>query len=35
MAFIILDIETFPRPYIDETIEEAVTEKVKSYIDQT
>ena len=35
LAFLILDIETIPRPPIDEVVEEAVTIKVKSYIDRT
>ena len=35
LAFLILDIETIPRPPIDEVVEEAVAKKVKSYIDRT
>ena len=35
MAFLILDIETVPRPSIDETVDEAVRKKVKSYIERT
>ena len=35
MAFLIVDIETVPRPSIDETVDEAVRKKVKSYIKQT
>ena len=35
MAFLILDIETVPRPSIDVAVEEAVSKKVKSYIERT
>ena len=35
MAFLILDIETVPRPSIDEAVEEAVRKKVNSYIERT
>ena len=35
MAFLILDIETVPRPSIDETVDEAIRKKVKSYIERT
>ena len=35
MAFLILDIETVPRPTIDEAVEEAVSKKVNSYIERT
>ena len=35
MAFLILDIETVPRPTIDGTVEKAVSKKVKSYIERT
>ena len=35
MAFLILDIETVPRPSIDVVVEEAVSKKVKSYIERT
>ena len=35
MAFLILDIETVPRPSIDETVDEAARKKVKSYIERT
>ncbi|SVD93848.1 uncharacterized protein METZ01_LOCUS446702 [marine metagenome] len=35
MAFLILDIETVPRPSIDETVDEAVRNKVKSYVERT
>ena len=35
MAFLILDIETVPRPSINETVDEAVRKKVKSYIERT
>ena len=35
MAFLILDIETVPRPSIDAAVEEAVSKKVKSYIERT
>ena len=35
MAFLILDIETIPRPSIDVAVEEAVSKKVKSYIERT
>ena len=34
MAFLILEIETMPRPSIDEAVEEAVSNKVKSYIER-
>ena len=34
MAFIILDIETVPRPTIDEVVEEAVSRKVQSHIER-
>ena len=35
MAYLVLDIETIPRPLIDEVVEEAVAKKVQSYIDRT
>ena len=35
MAYLVLDIETIPRPPIDEVVEEAVAKKVQSYIDRT
>ena len=35
MAYLVLDIETIPRPPIDEVVEEAVAKKVRSYIDRT
>ena len=35
MAFLILDIETVPRPSINETVDKAVRKKVKSYIERT
>ena len=35
MAFLILDIETVPRPSIDGAVEEAVRKKVNSYIERT
>jgi len=35
LAFLILDIETVPRPSIDVAVEEAVSKKVKSYIERT
>jgi len=35
LAFLILDIETVPRPSINETVDEAVRKKVKSYIERT
>ena len=35
MAFLILDIETVPRPSIDVAVEEAVSKKVNSYIERT
>jgi len=35
LAFLILDIETVPRPTIDEAVEEAVSKKVNSYIERT
>ena len=35
MAFLIVDIETVPRPSIDETVDEAVRKKVRSYIERT
>lgn len=35
MAYLILDIETIPRPTIDEVVEEAVVKKVQSYIDRS
>ena len=35
MAYLVLDIETIPRPLIDEVVEEAVAKKVQAYIDRT
>ncbi len=35
MAYLILDIETIPRPPIDEEVELAVAKKVQSHIDRT
>jgi len=35
LAFLILDIETLPRPSIDEVVEETVSKKVKSHIERT
>ena len=35
MAFLILDIETLPRPSIDEAVEEAISKKVTSHIERT
>ena len=35
MAFLILDIETLPRPSIDEAVEKAISKKVKSHIERT
>ena len=34
MAYLVLDIETTPRPLIDEVVEEAVAKKVQAYIDR-
>ena len=34
MAYLVLDIETIPRPLIDEVVEEAVAKKVQAYIDR-
>ena len=35
MAFLILDIETVPRPTIDEVVEDAIAKKVQSHIERT
>ena len=35
MAFLVLDIETIPRPTIDEVVEEAVAKKVQGHIERT
>ena len=35
MAYLVLDIETIPRPLNDEVVEEAVAKKVQSYINRT
>jgi predicted PolB exonuclease-like 3'-5' exonuclease len=35
LAFLVLDIETVPRPAIDEVVEEAVAKKVQGYIERT
>ena len=35
MAFLILYIETIPRPTIDKMVEETVAKKVQTYIDRT
>ena len=35
MAFLILDIETLPRPSIDAAVEETISKKVKSHIERT
>ena len=35
MAFLVLDIETIPRPAIDEVVEETVAKKVRSHIERT
>ena len=35
MAYLILDIETIPRPFIDDVTEETIGKKVQSHIDRT
>ena len=35
MAFLVLDIETIPRPIIDEMVEDAVAKKVQGHIERT
>ena len=35
MAFLILDIETLPRPSIDDAVEQAISKKVTSHIERT
>ena len=35
MSFLILDIETVPRPTIDEVVEDAIAKKVQSHIERT
>ncbi|MDP6570731.1 MAG: ribonuclease H-like domain-containing protein [Candidatus Marinimicrobia bacterium] len=35
MAYLILDIETIPRPPLDEEVEEVISKKVQAHIDRT
>jgi len=35
LAFLVLDIETIPRPAIDKVVEETVAKKVQSRIERT
>ena len=35
MAYLILDIETLPRPPIDDTVEEVISQKTQARIEQT
>ena len=35
MAYLVLDIETVPRPEIDESVEEVIAKKAQAHIDRT
>ena len=35
MAFLVLDIETIPRPTIDESVEEVIAQKIQARVERT
>ena len=35
MAFLVLDIETIPRPTIDESVEEVIAQKTQARVERT